>query len=139
MCLRSIANRSESRKIQEDEMHRIVMWVMFLGICAGASAATARDADGETSSRKIANEPPAKSDDSAKPEAREGEKNAVESELQDLRNLVHAQSDELQDLRKRLAAVEAGGAASKEVRVPPTGSPAAILQPTTSAAMSDAS
>src|SRR5882762_11494931 len=120
-------------------MHRIIICVMFLGICADASVATARDADSETSSRKIAREPVAKSDNSAKPDERETEKDAVKSELQDLRDLIQAQSDELQDLRKRLAAVEAGGAASKEVRAPASGSPADIIQPTTSAAMSAAS
>jgi len=113
--------------------------VILLSFFAGASAATARGADSETSSRKIANEPAAKSDNSAKPDEREAERDAVKSELQDLRDLIQAQSDELQDLRKRLAAVEAGGAASKEVRAPATGSPADIIQPTTSAVMSAAS
>jgi hypothetical protein len=117
-------------------MRRIVICVMLLGICAGASAATARNADTETPSRKTGNEPAAKSDDSAKPEAREGEKNTVESELQDLRNLVQAQSDELHDLRERLAAVEAGGGPLKEGLAPAAASPAGIIQPLTSAAMS---
>jgi hypothetical protein len=120
-------------------MRRLVIWVVLLGFSAGASAAAARDADSDTPSRKTGNNPPTKADDSAKPEAREGEKNGVESELQDLRNLVQAQSDELQDLRKRLAAVEAGGAASNEARAPATGSPAGIIQPKTSAALSAAS
>src|SRR6267154_2337116 len=120
-------------------MHRIIICVMFLGICADASVATARDADSETSSRKIAREPAAKSDNSAKPDERETEKDAVKSELQDLRDLIQVQSDELQDLRKRLAAVEAGGAASKELRAPATSSPVGTIQPTTSAAMSAAS
>src|SRR5260221_604084 len=120
-------------------MHRIIICEMFLGICADASVAAARDADSETSSRKIAREPAAKSDNSAKPDERETEKDAVKSELQDLRDLIQVQSDELQDLRKRLAAVEAGGAASKEFRAPATSSPVGIIQPTTSAAMSAAS
>src|ERR1700732_997946 len=120
-------------------MRKYVIWAMLLGFCASASVAAARDADSETSSRKIAIQPAAKSDDSAKRDEREGERDAVKSELQDLRNLVQAQSDELQDLRKRLAAVEAVGAASKEVRAPATSSPAGTIQPTTSVAMSAAS
>jgi hypothetical protein len=120
-------------------MPRFVIWIALLGFCASASVAAARDADSETSSRKIANEPAAKSDDTAKRDERESERDAVKSELQDLRNLVQAQSDELQDLRKRLAAVEAVGAASKEVRAPATSSHASIIQPTTSVAMSAAS
>src|SRR5882762_1292054 len=120
-------------------MHRVVACLMLLGFFADASAATARDAESEKSSRKIASEPAAKSDNSTKRDERESERDPVKSELQDLRNLVQAQSDELQDLRKRLAAIEAVGAASKEVRAPATGSPTSIIQPTTSAAMSDAS
>jgi hypothetical protein len=117
-------------------MHRLVACVMLLGFFAGASGAAARDAGSETPSRKFDSELAAKSDNSAKPDERESERDAVESELQDLRDLVQAQSNELQDLRKRLAAVEAGGAASKEVRAPATSSPASVIQPTTSAAMS---
>jgi hypothetical protein len=120
-------------------MYRAVVCVMFLSICAGASAATARNADSETPSRKIANGATAKSDKSAKPDERETEKDSVKSELQDLRNLVQVQSDELQDLRERLAAVEAGRAASKKLPAPATGSPGGSIQPTTSAAMSAAS
>jgi hypothetical protein len=117
-------------------MRRVVSRMVLFGFFAGASVASARNADSESPSRKNASELAAKSDDSGKPEAREDEKDAVKSELQDLRDLVHAQSDELQDLRKRLAAVEAAGAASKEVRAPADTSPAGIIQAPTSAAMS---
>jgi hypothetical protein len=120
-------------------VHRLVACMTLLGYFAGASAVTARDADSERSSRKPANELAAKSDNSGKPVERETEKDTVKSELQDLRDLIQAQSDELQDLRKRLAAVEGGGAASKQVRAPDTGSPADIIQPQISAAIFAAS
>jgi hypothetical protein len=117
-------------------MQRVIACMILLGLFGDASAATARDADSETPPRKIENEPAAKSPDSAKPEAREDQKDAVKSELRDLRDLVQAQSEELQDLRKRLAAVEAGGATSKEVRAPVDTSPAGITQTPASTAMS---
>ena len=117
-------------------MNRIVIWIISFGICVSASATTARDNGGETSPSKVARDHVTQSDDTGKPEARENEKDAVESELRDLRDLVQAQSNELQDLRKRLAAVEAAGSASKEVRAPAIGTPASIIQPTTSATMS---
>jgi len=111
---------------------------MLLAFCVGASAATARDADNETPSPNSANEKAAKSADSAKPEVREGEKDAVKSELQDLRDIVQTQSEQLQDLRKRLAALETGGTSSKEVVtpaiVPPAGSIQALAAVETSAA-----
>jgi hypothetical protein len=111
---------------------------MLLAFCVCASAATARDADNETPSPNSANEKAAKSADSAKPEVREGEKDAVKSELQDLRDIVQTQSEQLQDLRKRLAALETGGTSSKEVVtpaiVPPAGSIQALAAVETSAA-----
>jgi len=111
---------------------------MLLAFCVGASAATARDADNETPSPNSANEKAAKSADSAKPEVREGEKDAVKSELQDLRDIVQTQSEQLQDLRKRLAALETGGTSSKEAVtpaiVPPAGSIQALAAVETSAA-----
>jgi len=106
---------------------------MLLAFCVGASAATARDADNETPSPNSANEKAAKSADSAKPEVREGEKDAVKSELQDLRDIVQTQSEQLQDLRKRLAALETGGTSSKEVVTPAIVSPASSIQALTSA------
>ena len=66
-----------------------------------------------------------------RPEAREDEKGAVESELQELRDVVQSQSEELHELRTRLAALEAGGTTSKDA---PASSPAGIIQPSTSAA-----
>jgi hypothetical protein len=115
---------------------RVASCMVLLGFFAGASVASARNANRSSSSRKTASEPAAKADDSRKPEAREDEKDAVKSELQDLRDLVQAHSDELQDLRKRLAAVEAAGAASKEVRAPADPAPSGSIQAPTSAAMS---
>jgi len=119
-------------------MRTLVICLMLLAFCVGASAATARDADNETPSPNSANEKAAKSADSAKPEVREGEKDAVKSELQDLRDIVQTQSEQLQDLRKRLAALETGGTSSKEAVtpaiVPPAGSIQALAAVETSAA-----
>src|SRR5882724_3949862 len=114
-------------------MRTLMICLMLLAFCVGASAATARDADNETPSPNSANEKAAKSADSAKPEVREGEKDAVKSELQDLRDIVQTQSQELQDLRKRLAALETGGTSSKEVVTPAIVSPASSIQGLTSA------
>jgi len=118
-------------------MRTLVICLMLLAFCVCASAAAARDADNETPSPNSANEKAAKSADSAKTEVREGEKDAVKSELQDLRDIVQTQSQELQDLRKRLAALEAGGTSSKEVVtpaiVPPAGSIHALAAAETSA------
>src|SRR5271154_2229595 len=94
------------------EMPRIIACLVLIGFLVGASVVTARAADGGTTTNKTDNEPVVKSDDSTKSEAREDERPAIESEMQELRDLVQSQTEELNDLRKRLAAVEAGGAAS---------------------------
>ena len=116
-------------------MRRVVACLVLLGFFTGASVATARNGDSEAPSRKVGNKPAAKSEDSTKPEAREVEKDAVETELQELRDLVQSQTEELHDLRKRLAAVEAGGAASKETAAPTSAFPASVIQPSSSAAI----
>src|SRR6267154_2230455 len=103
---------SWSLEIQGVEMGRVVACLILLGFFTSASLATARNGDSETPSRKVGNKPAAKSEDSTKPEAREVEKDAVETELQELRDLVQSQTEELHDLRKRLTAVEAGTAVS---------------------------
>jgi hypothetical protein len=117
-------------------MRRVVICMVLLGFFAGTSVATARDGNNETSSRKSRNEPAAKSNDSAKPEAGGDGNDAVESELQELRSLVQTQSEELRDLRTRLGAVEAAGATSKVTPAPATGVSAGIIEPSASAAMS---
>ena len=120
-------------------MRRVVACMVLLGFFAGATIATARDGGSETSLRKTGNGPVAKSDDSAIPDAREGVKDAVESELNELRDLVQSQSVELHDLRKRLAAVEAGAATSKETPARASASPEGIVQvsaPTATSAVS---
>jgi len=120
-------------------MRTLVICLMLLAFCVGASAATARDADNETPSPNSANEKAAKSADSAKPEVREGEKDAVKSELQDLRDIVQTQSEQLQDLRKRLAALETGGTSSKEAVTPAIVPPAGSIQALAAVETSDAS
>ena len=116
-------------------MRRVVSCLALLSFFAGSSVVTARNGDNGTPSRETSNEAMAKSDDSSKPEAREDERAAVESEMQELRDLVQSQTEELHDLRKRLAAVEAGGAAAREAAAPVTVPPAGIIQPSTSAAI----
>jgi hypothetical protein len=116
-------------------MRRVVVSLVVLGFFTAASVARARNHDGETPSPMISNEPATKSNDSIKHEAREDGMNAVESELQELLDLVQSQTEELHDLRTRLAAVEAARAASKET----TTSLAGIIQPSTPAATPDVS
>src|ERR1700681_2945233 len=120
-------------------MRRVVTCVALLGFFAGSSVAAARNTDNGTPLRETGNEPAAKSENLTKPEAREDEKDAVESELQELRYLVQSQTEELHELRSRLAAVEAGVTTSKEAAAPATASPASTVQPSTSAATTDVS
>src|SRR5258708_16492738 len=108
-------------------MRTLVICLMLLAFCVCASAATARDADGETPSPNSANEKAPKSADSVKPVVREGEKDAVKSELQDLRDIVQTQSQELHHLRKRLAALEAGATSSTELVAPASVAPAGSI------------
>src|SRR6266404_3214312 len=101
---------SWSLEIQGVEMGRVVACLILLGFFTSASLATARNGDSETPSRKVGNKPAAKSEDSTKPEERH-------------------------DLRKRLTAVEAGAAVSKETAAPTSASPAGVIQPWSSAAI----
>jgi hypothetical protein len=118
-----------------EEMRRVVTCLAILGFFSAASVARARSGDGGTPSREIDNQPAARSDDLTKTDSRENEKDAFESELQELRDLVQSQTKELHELRTRLAAVEAGEAASKETAT----SSAGIIQPSTSAATTEVS
>jgi hypothetical protein len=120
-------------------MHRIIIYTALLGFFASASVATAQDTDSESPSRHTANDPSPKSDDPAKSEARGDEKDSVNSELQELRSLVHAQSDELHDLRQRLAAVEAGVVATNKITAAADALPVGKVEAPTSVAMSAAS
>jgi len=111
-------------------MRRLFAGLVILGFFTTASVANARDRDGKTPSGELAKEPAAASNDSTPPVAREDDKGAVESELQDLRDVVQSQSEELHELRTRLAALEAAGKTSNDA----SASPPAIIQPATSAA-----
>ena len=111
-------------------MGRVVAGLVILGFFTTASVANAREHDGKTQSRELAKEPAAAPNDSTHPEAREDEKGAVESELQQLRDVVQSQSEELHELRTRLAALEAAGKTSNDTAA----SPPEIIQPSTSAA-----
>jgi len=116
-------------------MRKVITCMMLLSFFNGASIATARPADNATTPSKTDSKPGAKSDASAKSDAGEDEKNAGESEMQEMRNLLQSQTEEIQVLRTRLAAVEAKVPASKEAAAPPAASPASIIQPSTSAAI----
>jgi hypothetical protein len=116
-------------------MRRVVAGLVMFGFFTAVSVAAAGNGYSGTTSSDNDNELTAKPDNSAKREARTEEKDAVASELQELRDLVQTQSDELHDLRRRLAAVEAGAAAPKEV----VSSPAGMIQTSTSAATIDSS
>jgi hypothetical protein len=116
-------------------MGRIISWLFILGLFSPVSGAMAYTGDGGTPSHGFDNQPAAKSDNSTKTDARENEKDAVESELQELRDVIQSQTEELRGLRTRLAAVEAARTATKETLA----SPAGKIQPSTSAATPDAS
>ena len=120
-------------------MRRLVTWMVLLGFFNIASVANARAGDSGTTPSKTDNEPVAKSDESAKSEARGSEKDAVESEMQEMRNLLQSQTEQILELRIRLAAVEAGVTAPKEAAAPATASPAGTIQPPTSAAITPVS
>jgi hypothetical protein len=114
-------------------MRRIIAYVAILGFFIATSVVTAYG--GGTPSRESDNQPAAKSDTSTRTDAAENEKDAVESELQELRDLVQTQTEELHELRTRLAAVEAGRAVSMETPA----STAGITRPSTTAATPDIS
>jgi hypothetical protein len=122
-------------EIQEEEMRRTIAYVVILGFFSTPSVATARSGDGGTPSREMDNHQAAKPDDSIKTDSRENDKDAVESELQELRDLVQSQTEELHELRTRLAAVEAGRTATTETPA----SPAVTVQPSNPAAKPDIS
>ena len=125
------------------QMHRVVTCLMVVGFFLSVLVVTVRAGDSGKGPSKTGNEPAAKSDDSTKPEVREevrkDGKAAVESEMQELRDLVQSQTEELHELRNRLAAVEAGVTASREAAAPVAASPAGPVQPSTSAAITAAS
>jgi hypothetical protein len=133
--LRAVEGLTIARSSGGGEMRRVFTCLVLLGFVAGASVARARAGDGGTTPGKTGNEPVAKSDDSTRPEVREDESPTVESEMQELRDLVQSQTEELRELRSRLAAVEAGVTTSKEAAAPATASPASTVQPSTSAAI----
>ena len=120
-------------------MRRLVTWMVLLGFFNIASVANARAGDRGTTPSETDNEPVAKPDEPAKSEARGSEKDAVESEIQEMRNLLQSQTQEIHELRTRLAAVEAGVTAPKEAAAPTAASPAGTIQPPTSAAITPVS
>src|ERR1700676_3338266 len=108
MHLRAMEVLMLARSSGGGEMRRVVTWLLFLGFFVGALVTTVRASDSGPAPSKSDNEPAAKSDESTKAEARKDERPAVESEMQELRDLIQSQTAELNDLRIRLAAVEAG-------------------------------
>jgi hypothetical protein len=116
-------------------MRRIIGWLLILGFFHAVSTAIASGGDGGTPSSELGNQPAAKSDALTRTEARENAKEAVESELQELRDLVRSQTEQLHELRTRLAAVEAGRTASPETPASPIGT----MRPSTSSLTLDIS
>ena len=109
-------------------MRRVIGYLVIFAFFTAASVATARNRDGETGSPENGNEPAAKSNDPGKPELGENSKDALESEMQDLRDLLEAQNAELRELRMRLAAVESRGATSADA---PALAPTSVAPETT--------
>src|ERR1700726_2164552 len=95
-------------------MRRIIAYVVIVSFFGATSVETAHSVDGGTPSREIDSQPGTKSDDSTKTDTRESEKDAIESGLHELRDLVQSQTQELHELRTRLAAVEAARTSTKE-------------------------
>jgi hypothetical protein len=116
-------------------MRKIIACVVIFGFFGAASVATARNGDGGTASREIDSQPAAKSDNSRNTDTRENENDAVESELQELRNLVQSQTVELHELRTRLAAVEGARTSTEETPA----SPGETIHPSNSVASPDIS
>jgi hypothetical protein len=111
-------------------MHRFSSCVVLSIFLMGAWKVAASDGDDKvTPSPKAIDTPAAKPADSGKTPAKGSEKDLVQTELHDLRNLVEAQSDELRELRSRLAVVEAERAASKAVSSPAPAPPVESAQP----------
>jgi len=111
--------------------------MVLLGLVISVSVVTARASDGGTTPSKT--DSAAKPDEPTKPEARADESPAVESEMQELRDILQSQTEEIQDLRKRLAAVEAEGAIPKVAAAPVAASSSAVIQPSTSMAITPVS
>jgi hypothetical protein len=127
-------------EVQEEKMRRFASCVVLSIFLMGALKVAARDGDDKaTPSPRAGDTPSAKSANSDKPAAKGSEKDFVQTELHDLRNLVEAQSEELRDLRSRLAAVEAERAASKGVSAPAAAPPVEAVQPATPAPTPDRS
>ncbi|HET6142304.1 MAG TPA: hypothetical protein VFE02_02265, partial [Candidatus Acidoferrales bacterium] len=120
-------------------MRRIVNRLVLLVFLAGASMGTVRAGDSGASPSYTGNQPAAKSNDSNKTETPADERPAVESEMQELRDLVQSQAEELRDLRTRLAAVEARPTAPNEAPASATVVSPEIFQPANSTAITSAS
>jgi hypothetical protein len=116
-------------------MRRVTMCVVFLCLFNGASAARGQAGDRGTTPSNTDDKAVPKSDKPTKPKSREDKGPAVESELQELHDLVQSQTEELHELRNRLAAVEAGLTASKETAAPATTFSVGTVQPSTSGAI----
>lgn len=108
----------------------VVLSIFLMGVLKVA-AHDGDDDDKVTPSPKASVTPPAKPADSDKTAATASEKDVVQIELHELRNLVEAQSEELRDLRSRLGAVEAERAGSRAVSSPVPPPLAAASQPST--------
>jgi len=103
-------------------MRSVTTFVILLSLFVSPRLAAAADNDSNAPEPKSSSTVTDKSKESAAPANPEKEKNAVDSQLQDLRELIESQSQELRDLRARLAAVEAGSA-------PPKAAPVSISIP----------
>jgi hypothetical protein len=112
-------------------MRRVITCMVLLGFFNGASVATARAGDRGTTPSDTDTKTVPKSDDLTKPDAREDEKDTVASEMQELRDLLQSQTEEIRNLRDRLAAVEAEGLPSNGAATSRIGS----IQPSTSLAI----
>jgi hypothetical protein len=104
---------------------RIISLTIFSFFTINSLFMTARaNKDTPKTNTAIASAPEAKSYDPAKAAARASANATVESELQQLRDLVQTQSEELRELTARLATMEAKVRAAKSTSTSTTAAPA---------------
>ena len=141
-------------------MRRILSCLLAVSLSAGSSlwAAGGSDDENERSSGKSSSSADKKPKEAAKPDTNSGSNlaanaginsgtnsekptaaNPIESEVEQLRQLVQAQADRLRGLQQRLADVEGEVAASKLASASAVASPADAVQPATPAEFAAAS
>ena len=116
-------------------MRKLLFSLMAVTLFAGSFAWAGADDDkaARSGEKTSSPSPGAKPSESAKPGTPAAESSAVESELQQLRELIQEQTERLRGLQERLADVEGKVTASKSVSNRAASSATAAVQPATPA------